>query len=71
MPGPKRTKFGASRSQTRLSDRYFQMSGGLGAPSRSGSVTSNVNGDYDNQSEIFDPSAPEDVGNLNNVINGQ
>jgi hypothetical protein len=61
-------KFGTNRSQTRLSDRYFQMSGGLGSPStQSGGVPRSINGDHDNESEIFDPSAPE---GMKNIING-
>lgn len=67
MSGSKKTKLAGNGSQTRLSDRYFGMSGGLGAPSRSGSATSNINGDYESQSDIFDPSAPEGIGNLNNI----
>jgi hypothetical protein len=68
MPGSKKTKFGANGSQTRLSSSYFQMSGSLGAPSRqSGSVPRSINGDHDNETEIFDSSAPE---GMNNIING-
>ena len=66
--GSKRTKLSADGSQTRLSDRYFQMSGGLGAPStQSASIPRSINGDYDNGSEIYDPNPPE---HKNNVIEG-
>lgn len=69
----KRTKTGFDRGQRRLSfDRvrgHPLMSGGLGTPPATGG---NVNGGAvdDRGSETFDPSPPEGVETVNNVIHG-